>query len=125
MADGQVVTPTTTGSQTPEQTSATTRTEALTFPSATTITTTNDLSSIPVLKGKQNASQWLRAVQLNLEARDVWHLCKDDVTEATLQQHRRTAKWLTPSLITRMADHLQEQVLADELNIKNPKDILK
>src|SRR5438876_10425238 len=79
MADGQVVTPTTTGSQTPEQTPATTCTEALTFPSATTITTTNDLSSIPVLKGKQNASQWLRAVQLNLEARDVWHLCKDGV----------------------------------------------
>ena len=125
MADGQVVTPATTGSQTPEQTPATTRTEALTFPSATTITTTNDLSSIPVLKGKQNASQWLRAVQLNLEARDVWHLCKDDVTEATLQQHRRTAKWLTPSLITRMADHLQEQALADELNTKNPKDVLK
>src|SRR5437773_6580824 len=89
------------------------------------MTTTNDLSSIPVLKGKQNASQWLRAVQLNLEARDVWHLCEDNVTKTILQQHRRTAKWLTPSLITRMADHLQEQALADELNTKNPKDVLK
>ena len=88
MADGQVVTPATNGSQTPEQTPVTTSTGTLMFPSTTTVTTTNDLSSIPVLKGKQNASQWLRAVQLNLEARDIWHLCKDDVTEVTLQQHR-------------------------------------
>ena len=43
MADGQVVTPTTTGSQTPEQTPVTICTEALIFPSAIMIMMTEDL----------------------------------------------------------------------------------
>ena len=88
MADSQIVTPATNGSQTPEQTPVTTSTGTLMFPSTTMVTITNDLSLISVLKGKQNALQWLRAVQLNLEARDVWHLCEDDVTETILQQHQ-------------------------------------
>src|SRR5947207_14255620 len=81
MADGQVVTPATNGSQTPEQTPVMTSTGTLTFPSTTTITMTNDLSSIPILKDKQNALQLLCTVQLNLEARDVWHLCEYNVSE--------------------------------------------
>ena len=110
MAERQALeTPITDGSYTPEPPIFTLMTLSNISPT-TQLTpmmmTINNLSLIPVLKGKQNALQWLRTVQLNLEARDVWHLCEDNVTETILQQHQQTAKWLTPSLITCMVDHL-------------------
>src|SRR2546430_2670416 len=73
--------------------------------------TTYDLSSIPILKGKSNASAWLRAVQLSLRARRIWHLCEEGVVAETIRTNQSVADWLTPSLIARMNDTLQGQAL--------------
>ena len=89
------------------------------------ISTTLDLSGIPLLQGKSNTATWLQVVELNLQACRIWHLCEEGVTEEILKANQSVVEWLTPSLMTRMVDTLQQQGLAEGLHKKNPQDVIQ
>ena len=105
------------GDRTPETTPAPTPIPPISMlpsvPQMTPFTTpfisTLDLSGIPLLQGKSNTATWLQVVDLNLQACRIWHLCEEGVTEEILTANQSVVEWLTPSLMTRMVDTLQQQ----------------